>query len=377
MAQLSFELTSLHITLLKQLDRQFAQYYARLEALSSDEKAFLHRQARISMVGASTRIENALLTDTEINWIDTLLMEDGKPTAFRMYQRQIVNKLAKDKERSIEEVAGCREALALVYEEAQDWCPLQENIIRGLHQRLLQYHPPAAHYLGRYKTQSNYVIEKNTLTQETRIVFKTADPGPITAAAMSDLVSWYQVALEQETWVLAVTSEWVFRFLAIHPFQDGNGRLGRALFLLTLLQSTDKVYSTVARYLAIDRYIEKHKAEYYQALNQCSNGQFKQNPRTYKIGYFLTFMLRMLAEAFAGIDFYQERYKTLQKLSPSAIRVLECFKEHPEIRLQTHLICTETGLPRRTVLNALRSLLRDHFIQRYGQGAGCRYQWVF
>lgn len=128
--------------------------------LSSDEKAFLHRQARISMVGASTRIENALLTDTEINWMDTLLMKDGKPTAFQVHQRQIMNKLAKDKERSIEEVAGCREVLALLYDQAQDWRPLQENIIRGLHQRLLQYYPPAAHYLGQYKTQPNSVIEK-------------------------------------------------------------------------------------------------------------------------------------------------------------------------------------------------------------------------
>lgn len=359
------------------MDRQFAQYYTLLEPLSDDEKTFLHHQARISMIGASTRIENALLTDTEINWIDTLLTEDGKPTAFRAHQNQIMNKLAKDKERSVAEVAGCREMLSLLYEQASDWRPLQESTIRALHQQLLKYYPPAVYYLGRYKIQTNCVVEENTLTKEKRVVFKTADPGPITAAAMSDLVAWYQAAQEKEAWVIAVASEWVFRFLAIHPFQDGNGRLGRALFLLTLLQSTDKVYATVARYLAIDRYIEKHKAEYYLTLNRCSEGYFRQDPHLYQMGYFLTFMLKVLSEAFAGIEFYRERYKALQKLSPSAIRVLACFKEHPEIRLQTHQICIETGLPRRTVLHALKSLSEHRLIQRYGQGAACRYQWVF
>lgn len=377
MTPLSFELTSHHLNLLKQVDRQFAQYYLLLESLSDDEKVFLHRQARVSMIGASTRIENALLTDIEINWIDTLLTEDGKPTSFRAYQNQITNKLAKDKERSIAEVAGCREMLSILYEQASDWRPLQENIIRGLHQQLLKYFLPATHYLGRYKIQTNCVVEENTLTQQKRVVFKTADPGPITAAAMSDLVAWYQTAEEKESWVIAVASELVFRFLAIHPFQDGNGRLGRALFLLALLQSTDKVYATVAQYLAIDRYIEKHKAEYYLTLNRCSEGSFRQDPHLYQIGYFLTFMLKVLLEAFEGILFYRERYKALQKLSPSAARVLACFKEHPEIRLQTHLICIETSLPRRTVLHALKSLSEHHLIQRYGQGAASRYQWMF
>ena len=44
----------------------------------------------------------------------------------------------------------------------------------------------------------------------------------------------------EHPWPLLVATEFVFRFLAIHPFYDGNGRLGRALFILALLQSVDK-----------------------------------------------------------------------------------------------------------------------------------------
>ena len=74
----------------------------------------MHHYALISMVGASTRIENALLTDSEIAWLDTILTQDGKTTALQQNWRRIENKLSKGRERSIEEVAGCREMLMLM-----------------------------------------------------------------------------------------------------------------------------------------------------------------------------------------------------------------------------------------------------------------------
>ncbi len=86
------------------LNGLLVETYKGLESLSPEEAGYLHRFALISNIGASTRIENAVLTDREIEWLDTTLHDDGKPTAYDQMKQVILNKLSKDKERSIEEV---------------------------------------------------------------------------------------------------------------------------------------------------------------------------------------------------------------------------------------------------------------------------------
>jgi DNA-binding IclR family transcriptional regulator len=56
---------------------------------------------------------------------------------------------------------------------------------------------------------------------------------------------------------------------------------------------------------------------------------------------------------------------------------LNCFKSSPEKRLKVADIVDETNLPRRTVQYALKTLTKNEFIQKLGQGAGTRYQLVF
>ncbi len=289
----------------------------------------------------------------------------------------IENKLSKDKERSIEEVAGCRNMLGLIYAQAKESFPLAEIPLRGLHKELLQFYPPASHYLGRYKIGSNSVVEKIG-TKITRVVFQTADAGPMTSAAMKDLVEWYNQTLPYHPWSLAVACEFVFRFLAIHPFQDGNGRVGRGLFTLALLQSPDANFGLVIPYLALDRSIERNRGEYYLVLRQCSGGKFSQEPKKYKIHYFLEFMLKRMKETLENdIDFYAKRHHAFLNLAPAPKTVLECFREHPEKKLAMKDILSEIKIPRRTAIHAVNQLLKEGFLQRYGQGAGTHYQLTF
>ena len=374
---LSFSLTNDLIKDLTNLDNVFANKFADLKNASNEELEILHKYARVSMIGSSTRIENALLTDIEVNWLDTVLTADGKPTAFNQNRNLIENKLSKDRERSIEEVAGCRAMIMLIYSNPLDFFPLKENDLRALHYELMSPYKQAIVYAGKYKTQSNSVIEHNNSTKESRVVFKTADPGPITSAAMRDLIKWYNHNMPIAPWPLAVTAELVYRFLAIHPFQDGNGRMGRAIFLMSLLHSRSNAISFVAKYIAIDRYIEKHKEEYYLVLNSCSDGVFKENPLNYKIHIFLKFMLKILNESLEGVDLYRKKFKAENALSISAHTVLNCFKENPAMRLTTAIIMQETTLPRRTVVYTLNNLLDAQLIQKYGQGPTTRYQLCF
>ena len=75
-----------------------------------------------------------------------------------------------------------------VFEQSREMMPLRENDIRALHYELLSPHHKGRPYIGTYKIQPNSVVERNLRTKETRVVFKTSDAGPITDAAMHDLV---------------------------------------------------------------------------------------------------------------------------------------------------------------------------------------------
>jgi len=359
------------------LNNAFSEAYAILKQLNDDEKQALHRYARISTIGASTRIENAQLTDLEVQWIDTILTSSNITTTFESHRHIIANKLSKNKERSIEEVAGCRSMLMLIHEHAHTFLPMTEKEIRGLHYELMSSYSKALPYAGRYKTQSNSIVAYNQHLGEQRTVFNTADAGPPTSIAMKELVVWYNQNLSLAPYPIAVICEFVYRFLAIHPFQDGNGRLGRGLLLIGLLHCQIETISHVAYYIAIDRSIEKHKEEYYWVLNRCSSGSFNQDPTKYHIDHFLSFIIKIVHESLEGINIFRANYKSEQTLSSTSTTVLQCFRENPEIRLTTKKLVEITDFPRRTIIYALNSLLKIELIQKYGAGAAIKYQLTF
>jgi len=362
---------------LKTLQGRLVEELAGLKAAPLRELEYVRHSAFVSTVGASTRIENAILTDIEIDWVDTLLSGDERPTSFEEKKALIVDKLSKDKERSVEEVAGCREMMMTIYSQHEDLFPLTETVIGALHGDLLRHHPLAASHRGRYKSTPNRVVSINHVTGVERTVLDPAPPGAITASAMSDLVHWYNRTLRECTWPILAAVEFVFRFLAIHPFKDGNGRLGRALFVLALLQSGDEHLSEIVPYVSIDRYIEQTRPLYYSVLQEASEGRFYQDPREYGYGSLASYFLKVIAGSLADIGIYRRRYEELKGLSESAVKVLDAFRSHPEKRLQTAGVIKITGLPRRTAQHALMTLKGKGFLQLLGKGRGSRYQLVF
>lgn len=374
---LSYSISAMLTKQLRELAQALAQAHQEAKGIDRDELTFIHRNVKISNIGASTRIENAVLTDAEVNWIDTTLTKDGKTTAFHDAREFVLDKLSKDKERSIDEVVGCRSMLQIIYEQGKTFLPFHKTILLGLHKELLRYYSKADYYSGQYKQLPNSVIRRDVSTGERVPVLVSAEPGLQTEEAMRSLLEWYNDALISHPWTIAVAVEFVFRFLAIHPFQDGNGRLGRGIFNLCLLQSPDASLSFMTPYLPIDRHIERNREEYYFVLRRCSNGKFSPDPTKYEYEHFLGFMLKVLESALDDFSWYRERYKLICELSVSARRVLECFKDQPETRLQTKDIVAATEIPRPTVVAALKTLLGQGFLQRYGKKAGTHYQLVF
>ncbi len=161
---MSFQIDNSIVIELRELAQATARKHKTVLSMGNEELDYIHRNVRISIVGASTRIENAVLTDAEVDWLDTKLTEDARTTAYLDHRDFIKDKLSKNKERSIDEVAGCRAMLQLIYTQAHEFFPFSETILRALHNELLQYYTPSAHFRGSYKTVSNSVIRKNTAT---------------------------------------------------------------------------------------------------------------------------------------------------------------------------------------------------------------------
>ena len=300
---------------LKSLQADIVLLAQELSAMDEAEKSWLSKSVLIRTVGASTRIENAVLTDAEIEWVDTILTQDGKTTAYQAKQTIILNKLSKDRERSIEEVVGCREVLNLIYIQTNDFFPLTESTIRGMHKILLSYYPKTSTYAGRYKPNPNLVVSVNHDSGERRTVLEPTPPGPLTETAMRNLITWYNSVIREYPWTILVATEFVFRFLAIHPFQDGNGRIGRALFLLALMQGDDPALKQVVRFISIDRQIERNRPLYYSTLRNVSGGRYRSNPEDYNLEPLAWFFLKMMQNALDDVTLLRQRYAAMIRLS--------------------------------------------------------------
>jgi Fic family protein len=374
---ISFELNLKLEKELKKLEALLIEKYDEIKHLKLEERKYIEKQALISNVGASTRIENAVLTDIEVEWVDTTLTKDGKTTAFESKKEYILNKLSKDRERSIEEVVGSREILLTINSQYEELFPLTESTVRGLHNDLLKYYEKANRYKGNYKTSPNKVISINHLTGEEKVVLEPSPPGILTKIAMADLIAWYNKTINEYTHPVLVACEFNFRFLAIHPFQDGNGRLGRALFILSLLQSENKYLSAIVPLIAIDRHIEQRRSEYYSILHKVSNGKFYQDSTKYNLELLSWFFIKVISESLNDIDIYRNKYKNLTKLSETSLKILNCFKLSPEKRIQVMELEKSTKFPRRTIQYSLKTLTEKGFLQKTGQGTSSRYQLFF
>ena len=124
------------------------------------------------------------------------------------------------------------------------------NVVLRLHHLLYRYQPGAG---GRWKGTDNQIVERDADGTVVRVRF-TPTPAVATPQAMADLVAHYQTAVEEPlASPLVVLPLAVLDFLCIHPFTDGNGRVGRLLSLL-LLYHFDY---TVGRYVSLERILER------------------------------------------------------------------------------------------------------------------------
>ena len=325
---------------------EFKGAWRAIGRIAPERLAALRQVATIESIGSSTRIEGAKLTDREI-------------------ERLLSNLSVKSfKTRDEQEVAGYAQVMETVFVH-WDAIDLTENHIRQLHRDLLKYSTKDERHRGGYKTLRNDVGAFDAKGKQIGVVFETARPFD-TPRLMSELVSWTgQTLKHDEIHPLIVIATFIVSFLAIHPFQDGNGRLSRILTTLLLLRSG---YAYVP-YSSLESIIEQTKKQYYLALRKTQGTIRSLRPDWQP---WLKYFLGALAEQKSRLEKKIERERVLLGDLPElSVRILELCRERGRVTISE--IAKITGASRNTIKDHVTALANKGHLIRHGAGRGTWY----
>lgn len=333
------------LKLIAEID-EFKGAWTAIGRISPERLSALRRVATIESIGSSTRIEGAKLSDKEVEALLAGL------------------ELKEFSSRDEEEVAGYAEAMETVFSHFKE-IALTENYIKQLHRDLLQYASKDERHRGAYKTHTNHVEAFGPDGESIGIVFETASPFD-TPRLMTELVEWTQDHLESgDLHKLIVIAVFIVVFLAIHPFQDGNGRLSRILTTLLLLRAG---YEYVP-YSSLESVIEQSKDAYYLGLRQTQGTIRTETPNWQPwLGYFL----RSLQQQKARLEKKIERERLiLGDLPELSVQILELCRERGRVTVAD--AAKVTGANRNTIKDHLKSLTKAGHIAQHGAGRGTWY----
>jgi Fic family protein len=333
------------LKLIASLD-EFKGQWRAFKSLSRDRLSQLKKIAAIESIGSSTRIEGSKLTDRQVASLLSGL------------------KIQEFKSRDQQEVAGYSAAMDAVYESFEH-IPITENHIRQIHRTLLQFSSKDERHRGDYKAVDNHVAAFDAQGRQIGIVFETASPFG-TTFAMRRLIEWREEADKDGILhPLLIIGVFVVWFLAIHPFQDGNGRLSRILTTLLLLRHG---YSYVP-YASLESVIEENKEYYYQALRKTqSSMRSKRVEWEAWLLFFLRCLVRQKDDLNAKIQLEQKRVEASSPLGASVMRLLDAGD-----RVTLAEAVKATGANRNTLKAKIAELVDAGMLSRHGAGRGVYY----
>lgn len=281
----------------------------------------LRKIATIESIGSSTRIEGAQLTNEEIK---------------QLLENMEITKL---KTRDQQEIIGYYDVLEIIYESYSE-IPISKSYIQQLHQRLLKYSTKDDRHRGNYKNLSNKVVA-NYPDGTQKVIFNTTEPH-LVESDMTDLIDWTNRQFElKEIHPLVIIGLFIYEFLSIHPFQDGNGRLSRLLTNLLLLKNN---YQFI-QYVSFENLVEQKKKAYYEALMDGQKDRYTDNEQINSWIIFFLSSLETLTQRLEQkydvlkskggyLNDRQKKIKTfIEKNQP--IKISDLSKEFTEITIHT------------------------------------------
>jgi len=304
----------------------------------------------ITSTGASNRIEGNQLSDDEVE---------------QLYKKLRIQKL---KTRDEQEVGGYLESMEFVFSNFME-LPITESMILQLHNQMLRHSSKDERHRGQYKFGSNKV---QAMDQSGNVLGVIFDPTPphLVSKEMQELIEWYQWAqADGKKHPLILLANFIFEYLAIHPFQDGNGRTSRLLTNLILLRDGYQFTSLVSH----EKLIEQRKANYYLALNQTQKTWKTEDE---DLSPWLMFFLEIVHEqAELALDILQ-RDDRESLLSENQQAILDWVRRSEKGTFTRRDLIEAFELPARTIEESVKRLLGYKFIERIGAGRATRYRYL-
>ena len=309
----------------------------------------LTQSVLVTSTGASNRIEGNRLTDVEVE---------------QLYKNMRIKKF---KTRDEQEIAGYLECLTFVFEHYQD-IKLNESLIFQLHQNMLKHSEKDSYHRGKYKSGENRVEAKDPSGRVVGTIFNPTPPY-LVQKEMQELLSWYHWASSNRVrHPLVLIANFIFEYLAIHPFQDGNGRTSRLLTNLMLLQQ-GYLFVTMASH---ERIVEEQKIAYYLALNKTqTTWKSSQEIILPWLYFFLDAVKQQSEQALALLE--QDSIDYL--LSEKQLSLWQWAKERRQEFGRKDVVEALAFSPR-TAETAIKKLMLLQRLARLGEGRATRYRVV-
>ena len=295
--------------------------------------------AKIQSTESSNAIEGIVTTNTRI--------------------KQLVNEKTTPKNRDEQEIAGYRDVLNIIH-ESFDSISITPNYILQLHKILYSHmNNPLA---GKTKNVQNY-ISASYLDGTTKTIFTPFDPFETPGALESICNEFNRVIGNNELEPLIAIPIFIYDFLCIHPFNDGNGRMSRLLTTLLLYRSG----FYVGKYISLEAKIAKNKDLYYDSLKESQNGWHEGKE---DVVSFIKYLLGTILSAYKD---FEDRFSLVEtKLSAfETVRRATMNKIGKFTKQDIRELCPSLSIS--SIEGALRKLVDEGEIKRIGNGKNIHY----
>jgi Fic family protein len=248
--------------------------------------------------------------------------------------------------------------LRVARKSMEDGQPLSKLLIRQMHQLLLSFVRGQSKNPGQFKTEQNYVGTRGS----SKISFVPVSPEQL-ESGMDQLLGF----TENHQWpaLLRVAISHL-EFEALHPFKDGNGRVGRMLVTLLFWQ-----LGCIAKpHFYISRFFEEHKADYLHHMREVSASGAWEN-------WCIFFLTAVKEQAFQNLEvaestrnLYEEMKGRFAELlnSAKAVTALDYVFTNPVFR--NSRFTQHAGIPQHTAARFSRLLLEEGLLVPIREAAG-------
>ncbi|MFA6416429.1 MAG: Fic family protein [Candidatus Paceibacterota bacterium] len=235
-------------------------YLSLLPAISKAQAALARLDATLDQLLYPKLLERSFLTQEAVQ---SSRIEGTMATIQEVFEFEadFDSDISDKKRDDIEEILNYRKALKFGVGKIDQGDPITENLVKELHKILLNSVSGASKAPGEFRKGQVYIGSHGTTIKEASYV--PPEPQHI-IEHFSNLEKYLNNHKEQDPLVqIAIVH---YQFEAIHPFWDGNGRVGRLVISLFLYK-----HGLLKKpWLYLSEYFERHRQEYYRLLRGVS-----------------------------------------------------------------------------------------------------------